>query len=76
MRALNYRIESSHQMVCPLLSESLHADLLMSDSETAVAVAAKSVTRPFGHEIRVVYIPTGEVIFSKSADHGGALLFS
>ena len=61
-------------MVCPLLSASLHADLLMSNGETAVA--AKSVTRPFGHEIRVVYIPTGEVIFSKSADHGDALLVS
>ena len=50
--------------------------MLRSDSETAVAVAAKSVTRPFGHEIRVVYIPTGEVIFSKSADYGDALLVS
>ena len=72
MSALNYRIESSHPMVCPLLSASLQTALLMRDSETAVAVAAKSVTRPSGHEIRVVYIPTGEVIFSKSIGNAGA----
>ena len=72
MNALNYRIESSHPKVCPLLSASLETAALMSDSETAVAVAAKSVTQPSGHEIRVVYIPTGEVIFSKSVDNHDA----
>lgn len=70
MSTLNYRIESSYPMVCPLLSASLKPATLMRDSETAVAVAAKSVTRPSGHEIRVVYIPTGEVIFSKSIGRG------
>lgn len=68
MRTLNYRIESSHPMVCRLLSAPLETALLMSDGEAAVAVAAKSVTKPSGHEIRVVYVPTGEVIFAKSAD--------
>ena len=47
--------------------------MLMSNGETAVAIAAKSVTNPLGHEIRVVYIPTGEVIFSKAAGYGDAL---
>ena len=76
MSALNYRIESSHPMVCRLLPASLETAFLMPDGETAVAIAAKSVTNPLGHEIRVVHIPTGEVIFSKSAGDGDALLFS
>ncbi len=67
MSELNYRIESSHPMVCRLLPKSLGTTRLMNNCETAVAIAAKSVTKPAGHEIRVVYIPTGEVIFSKSA---------
>lgn len=71
MSALNYRIESSHPMVCPLLSASLQTAQLMSDGDTAVAVAAKSVTKPSGHEIRVVYVPTGEVIFAKSLGSDG-----
>lgn len=65
MNELNYRIESSHPMVCRLLPKTLDTTRLMSNCETAVAIAAKSVTKPVGHEIRVVYIPTGEVIFSK-----------
>jgi len=30
-------------------------------------VAAKSNTKPYGQEIRVVYVPTGEVVFRKTA---------
>ncbi|HSI55788.1 MAG: hypothetical protein ACAH21_05945 [Ramlibacter sp.] len=30
-------------------------------------MAAKSVTKPMGEEIRVVHVPTGEVIFRKAA---------
>jgi hypothetical protein len=28
-------------------------------------MAAKSVTKPSGQEIRVVHVPTGEVVFTK-----------
>jgi hypothetical protein len=38
-----------------------------SDRGLAVAMAAKSVTKPSGQEIRVVHIPTGEVVFRKAA---------
>jgi len=30
-------------------------------------MAAKSETRPYGNEIRVVYQPTGEVVYRKTA---------
>jgi hypothetical protein len=30
-------------------------------------MAAKSVTKPSGQEIRVVHVPTGEVVFRKPA---------
>jgi hypothetical protein len=30
-------------------------------------MAAKSVTKPSGQEIRVVHVPTGEVVFTKPA---------
>ena len=36
--------------------------------EVAVAVAAKSVTEPAGHELRVIHIPSGEVVFRTSAE--------
>jgi hypothetical protein len=29
-------------------------------------MAAKSVTKPSGQEIRVVHVPTGEVVFRKA----------
>ncbi len=40
---------------------------LVSDAALAVVMAAKSVTVPPGQEIRVVHVPTGEVVFRKSA---------
>jgi hypothetical protein len=33
-------------------------------------LAAKSFTRPSGQEIRVVHVPTGEVVFRKRGTHG------
>jgi hypothetical protein len=30
-------------------------------------VAAKSVTQPYGQEIRVVHVPSGEVVYRKTA---------
>ena len=67
MKAANYRIESSHPILFRLLPTPGSNEYLLSDGELAVAMAAKSVTVPPGQEIRVVHIPTGEVVFRKSA---------
>lgn len=67
MAPLKYRIESSHRMVGPLLPEGGIECLRLHDHALAIAVAAKSVTVPYGKEIRVVHIASGEVIFRKTA---------
>lgn len=66
MPAANYRIESANPMQGPLLPVTGASELLVRDSAVAVVMAAKSETVPLGQEIRVVHIPTGEVIFRKA----------
>lgn len=67
MPDLNYRIESSHPIIGPLLSGPGMTEIFMNDRAIATVVAAKSVTMPYGAEIRVVHIATGEVVFRKTA---------
>jgi len=67
MTPADYRIESSHPIASRLLPLSGSQHYFVSDRALAVAVAAKSVTLPRGQEIRVVHVPTGEVVFRKSA---------
>ena len=67
MKAADYRIESRYAIFCRLLPLPRAADRAFSDGALAVAMAAKSVTVPLGGEIRVVHVPTGEIIFRKSA---------
>ena len=67
MSEMNYRIESSHPIVGPLLSGPGATEILIFDRSMAIVVAAKSVTVPYGSEIRVVRIDTGEVVFRKTA---------
>lgn len=67
MSRMNYRIESSHPMVGPLLPGAGVTDFFVHDRALAIVVAAKSVTIPYGREIRVVHVTTGEVIFCKTA---------
>lgn len=57
-----YRIESSGTLRSGLLL-SINFNHLYEDSSLAVAVAAKSMTEPDCKEVRVVQIPSGEVIF-------------
>ena len=57
-----YRIESSGTLRSGLLL-SINFNHLYDDSSLAVAVAAKSITEPERKEVRVVQIPSGEVIF-------------
>ena len=70
MSATTYRVESSHPIVGPLWpSGSIEASKFHTfiDRAFAVLMAAKSMTSPSGHEIRVVHVPTGEVVFRKTA---------
>jgi hypothetical protein len=62
-----YRIESSHPIASPWLPASGSQPYLVKDRALAVAVAAKCATRPDGQEIRVVHVPTGEVVFRKQS---------
>jgi len=53
-------------MFGPLLPIAGAKLLTLMDRAMATVMAAKSMTRPCGHEIRVVHVPTGEVIFRKT----------
>lgn len=67
MTAANYRIESANPMAGPLLPVSGSTEYLVFDVGMAVVMASKTMTIPFGQEIRVVHVPTGEIVFRKSA---------
>ena len=65
MTSAHYRIESSHPLTSRLLPLVGSEQYLVKDRALAAALAAKSFTRPSGQEIRVVHVPTGEVVFRK-----------
>jgi hypothetical protein len=65
----DFRIESSLPISSRWLPASGAQQYLLSDRALAVAVASKATTRARGSEstaeIRVVHVPTGEVVFRK-----------
>jgi hypothetical protein len=61
---LQYRVESSKAIHGMLWPRGAERQMFMSNRELAVAVAAKSETEA-GAEIRVVHVPSGEVVFRK-----------
>jgi len=65
MSSADFRVESSHPIATHLLPVSGYRQYFFSDRALAVAMAAKSTTKPSGQEIRVVHVPTGEVVFTK-----------
>jgi hypothetical protein len=67
MPTLSYRIESFYPIVGPLISGINSTTLLIADRAIAVVIAAKSETRPYGKEIRVVHQPSGEIVYRKTA---------
>jgi hypothetical protein len=67
MPTYKYQIESLYPMVGPLLPEGGVTTLGLHDHALAIVIAAKSVTVPYGKEIRVVHVISGEVIFRKTA---------
>jgi hypothetical protein len=66
MSSADFRVESSHPIAGRFLPVSGAQQYFFSDRSLAVAMAAKSFTQPSGKEIRVVHVPTGEVVFRKA----------
>ncbi|MGH6636998.1 MAG: hypothetical protein ACREXN_02160 [Polaromonas sp.] len=58
----DYRIESRDPLGGSLLP-SPNVKHLYADYSLAVAVAVKSVADPTRQEVRVVHIPSGEIVF-------------
>lgn len=66
MSSAQYRIESRTPLVNRLLPPA-SIKRLYADPSLAVAVAVKSVADPTRQEVRVVHIPSGEIIFQSTA---------
>jgi hypothetical protein len=64
MTSAEFRIESNHPIAGRFLPRPGANQYFFSDRALAVAMAAKSFTQP-SSEIRVVHVPTGEVLFRK-----------
>jgi hypothetical protein len=67
----DYRIENVDPVKGSLLPPS-SSNHLFADYSLAVAVAVKSVADPTRQEVRVVHIPSGEVVFRTSGNSGGS----
>jgi hypothetical protein len=67
MSSTDFRVESSHPIAGRLLPVSGSRQYFVGSRALAVTMAAKSFTKPSGQEIRVVHVPTGEVVFRKPA---------
>jgi hypothetical protein len=65
MASAEFRVESNQPIGGRFLAQPGGREYFFSDRALAVALAAKSFTRPSG-EIRVVHVPTGEVVFRKA----------
>ena len=66
MTSAEFRVESNQPIASRLLPRQGAQQYLFSDRSLAVAMAAKSFTKP-SSEIRVVHVPTGEIVFRKAA---------
>lgn len=66
MASAQYRIESRSSLKHGLLPPSATFQSLYADRSLAVAVAVKSLADPTRQQIRVVHIPSGEVVFQTS----------
>ena len=63
MTSADYRIESAQPIAGRFWPIAGTTELAVKDRALAVSIAAKSFTR--SSEIRVVHVPTGEVVFRK-----------
>ena len=68
MSTTAYRVESNFPISGPLLPGLVTAKFFnLVDQTLAVVLASKSFTRPLGQEIRVVHVPSGQVVYRKTA---------
>ncbi len=65
MTSAEYRIESNEPLAGRLLTVDGQRHLLVGDRGLAVSLAAKNFWTAQGQEIRVVHVPTGEIVFRK-----------
>jgi hypothetical protein len=65
MPSAEFRVESNHPIAGRFLPWPGAQEYFFSDRALAVTLAAKSFTQP-SSEIRVVHVPTGEVVFRKA----------
>jgi hypothetical protein len=70
MTSAQYRIESNRPLSGKWLPLAGNPPWLLGDRGLAVSLAAKNFRTESGQEIRVVHVPTGEIVYSKNADHG------
>jgi hypothetical protein len=61
-----YRIESNQPIAGLLWPAKGSHEYEVSDRALAISLAAKCFTLP-GSDIRVVHVPTGEIVFTKPA---------
>ena len=66
MTSADYRIESNQPIAGRFWPATGSQQYSVSDLDLAITLAAKSFTQP-SSEIRVVHVPTGEVLFRKPA---------
>ena len=67
MYSTEFRVESDHPISGRRLPVSDSQQYSIGDHPLAVAMAEESDTKPSAREIRVVHVPTGEVVFRKAA---------
>jgi len=65
-----YKIESTAPIVASLPRTKVRNGALLANLDLAVSLAAKSITDPPGGVVRVIHVPTGEVLFSKVSGWG------
>ena len=65
MTTADYRLESSQPIASRLWPAGRAREFTVNDRALAVSLAAKGMTGQ--GEIRVVHVPTGEVVFRKPA---------
>ncbi len=66
MPSAQFRIESRNTLTGSLLP-SPNFNHLYKDASLAVAIAVKSVADPTRQEVRVVHVPSGEIVFKTTA---------
>ena len=69
MASAQYRIESNRPLYGKWLPLAGDPPWLVGDRGLAVSLAAKNFRTESGQEIRVVHVPTGEIVYCKNADH-------